>query len=115
MYFHNEILRALVYARLLLATGFHLVSRQCFQLAFNFWVFFLDCPISEFLSYNHLFPKMYTVVEICVHTKPPVWSKTTLITGNVEGARVDPSTCKMKTFFLMSLAVCQFSKKKFCL
>ena len=38
-----------------------------------------------------------------------LWSKTTLITGGVEGAWADSPTYKMWTFFLMSLA--NFLKK----
>ena len=34
-----------------------------------------------------------------------VWSKTTLNTGGVRVAGVDPHSCKMKTSFLMSLAL----------
>ena len=34
-----------------------------------------------------------------------VWSKTTLITGDMGGAGVDPPSCKTGTFFLRSLAL----------
>ena len=35
-----------------------------------------------------------------------VWSKTTLNTGGVGEAGVDPQTCKMGTYFPMSLTLC---------
>ena len=44
----------------------------------------------------------YTVGELKDWTKRNLWSKTTLNTGGMGGARVDPPTCKMGTFFLMS-------------
>ena len=50
-------------------------------------------------------PQSYTVVEICLHTKASVWSKTSLNTGCVGGTWVNPPSCKMNTFFLRSLAL----------
>ena len=55
------------------------------------------------------FPALYytyvTVVEICLYMKASIWSKTSLNTGGVGGARADPPSCKMGTFFLMSLTL----------
>ena len=34
-----------------------------------------------------------------------VWNKTTLITGGAGGAGVDPPTCKMGIFFIISLTL----------
>ena len=38
-------------------------------------------------------------------TKRNLWSKTTIITSSVGGARVDPPLRKINTFFLRSLAL----------
>ena len=46
-----------------------------------------------------------TVGELKDWTKRNLWSKTTLNTGGMGGAGVDPPTCKMGTFFLMSLTL----------
>ena len=44
-----------------------------------------------------------TLEEKSHHTKASVWSKTSLNTGCIGGTWVDPPTCKMTIFFLMSL------------
>ena len=48
---------------------------------------------------------VYTVGELKDWTKRHLWSKTTLNTGGMGGARVNPPTCKMGTFFLRSLTL----------
>ena len=60
------------------------------------------CTRKVLISTIHYIP---TVVEICLHTKASVWSKTSLNTGGVGGAETDPFTCKMGTFFLRSLTL----------
>ena len=44
---------------------------------------------------------------------PSVWSKTTLNTGGMGGAREDPPTCKMGTFFVISLTLTEPSLNNF--
>ena len=48
---------------------------------------------------------LHTVVEISLHMKASVWSKTSLNAVGMGGAGVDPPTCKMRAFFLMSLTL----------
>ena len=43
--------------------------------------------------------------RICLCTICSVWCKTTLITGGVGGVGADPPTFKIRTFFLISLAL----------
>ena len=45
--------------------------------------------------------------------KPFLWSKTSLNTGGVGRTREDPPTCKMRTFFLMSLTLTEPSFNNF--
>ena len=51
-------------------------------------------------------------MEIYIHTRASVWSKTSLNTGSVGGAGADSSTCKIGTLFLMSLSStqCRFAQ-----
>ena len=56
---------------------------------------------------------VYTVGELKDWTKRHLWSKTTLNTGGMGGARVNPPTCKMGTFFLMSLTLTEPSLNNF--
>ena len=42
-----------------------------------------------------------------------LWRKTTLISGVVGGAGADPQTCKMGTYFLMSLTLTDPSLNNF--
>ena len=51
---------------------------------------------------------MYTSGQEGLH-KRFLWSKTTLITGDVGGAVVDPPSLKTDTFFLGSLALREHS------
>ena len=51
------------------------------------------------------FRDAYTVVDIKDCTHALLWSKTTRTTGCVGGTWEDPPTCKMGTFFLMSLTL----------
>ena len=60
------------------------------------------CTRKVLISTIHYIP---TVVEICLHTKSPVWSKTSLNTGGMGKASVNPPTCKMGTFFLIPLTL----------
>ena len=47
----------------------------------------------------------YRVGQACViHKILYIWSKTTLISSGVGGARVDPPPAKINTYFLRSLA-----------
>ena len=57
------------------------------------------------LKVDILTAKIHTVEELKDWTKRSVWSKTTLITSGVGVAGVDPPSCKMDTFFLVSLAL----------
>ena len=54
-----------------------------------------------------------TVVEICLRTKASVWSKTSLNTGSVGGAGLDPPICKMGTLFFMPLTLTEPSLNNF--
>ena len=56
---------------------------------------------------------VYTVGELKDWTKRHLWSKTTLNTGGMGGARVDPPTCEMGTFLLMSLTLAEPSLNNF--
>ena len=56
---------------------------------------------------------IHTVGELKDWTKCHLWSKTTLNTGGMGGAGVDPPTCKMGTFFLMSLTLTEPSLNNF--
>ena len=46
-------------------------------------------------------------------TKRHLWSKTTLNTGGMGRARVNPPTCKMGNFFVMSLTLTEPSLNNF--
>ena len=54
---------------------------------------------------NNRYTYIHTVGEKKDSTKRNLWSKTTLITSSVGGARVHPPLRKMNTFFLRSLAL----------
>ena len=62
----------------------------------------------DWLTFLTLTCKEYTLKEIKDYTirSPCLWSKTTLIPGDVGGTGVDPPTCKTGTFYLRSLALC---------
>ena len=54
-----------------------------------------------------------TVVDRKDCTPALLWSKTTRTTGGVGGTWEDPPTCKMGTFFLMSLTLTEPSLNNF--
>ena len=53
----------------------------------------------------YLINKVEHRVSIQLWTERILWSKTTQTTGCVGGTWEDPPTCKMGTFFLMSLTL----------
>ena len=55
----------------------------------------------------------YTVGELKDWTKRHLFSKTTLIPGGMGGTRVNTPTCKIGTFFLMSLTLTEPSLNNF--
>ena len=57
--------------------------------------------------------KICTVGELKDWTKRNLWSKTSLNTGGMCRARVNPPTCKMGTFFRMSLTLTEPSLNNF--
>ena len=64
--------------------------------------------------WNHHASKVtYTVGALKDWTKRHLWSKTTLNTGGMDGARVDPPICEIGTFFLMSLTLTEPSLNNF--
>ena len=56
---------------------------------------------------------LHTVVEIRLHMKASVWSKTSLKSGCVGGEGADFPTYKMRTFFLISLKLTEPSINNF--
>ena len=73
--------------------------------------------MQHFTNYCYIFNHMHTnycyrynhICTLWLKSLWPlasVWSKITLNTGNMCGARADPQTLKMSRFFLMSLALC---------
>ena len=70
---------------------------------------YLQCTLDSVFSLIHA----CTVGELKDWTKRNLWSKTALNTGGMGGTSVDPPTCKMGTFFLMSLTLTEPSLNNF--
>ena len=56
---------------------------------------------------------LHSFVEISLHMKASVWSKTNLKSGGVGGAGADPPTYEMRIFFHMSLKLTEPSFNNF--
>ena len=73
----------------------------------------IKCQVSMYGIYKHwafapcdflsCISVIYWKKSLC--TIYSVWSKTNLIPGGMGGAKTDPQTCKMRTIFIMSLAL----------
>ena len=89
------------------------ITINCFQMKFlNFNLFQIQNiskigsgAVSKTIDVCIWYILRYTVRELKDLTNRSVWSNTTLITSSVGGAGVDPTSCKMGTFFLSSLGL----------
>ena len=77
------------------------------------WKYPLSFFYKPVYSPTHRFTDLDTVVEIKDWQNAILWSKTTQTTGGVDRIWEDPPTCKMGTFFLMSLTLTEPSLNNF--